>query len=168
MLINLLSDRMSNWEHELSSKTQIGAQALSKVFWRIMWVINVPFELIPQDDVANPHIELDYFDQLTVHLLVLPELVDLLAHAGDYLALKNGWQIVLLHEDLCKAIQIKIWLILIPQEQITQPGTFNLQIKLNWDQLQIWLARICNHRPNAQRIFLRAHHFMINVRLAAG
>lgn len=142
VLIDLFTDRMGYWKHEFCSKSKIRAQALRKILWRVVWIIDVPFKLVSEYDIPNPDIELDYLDELTLHLFVLPELIDLLSHARHDLTLEDGWQVVLLHQNLGKAIQAQIWLVLVPHEQISKSCAFDFQIEFDWDQLQIRLARI--------------------------
>jgi hypothetical protein len=107
-----------------------------------VWIIDVPFKLVSEYDIPNPDIELDYLDELTLHLFVLPELIDLLSHARHDLTLEDGWQVVLLHQNLGKAIQAQIWLVLVPHEQISKSRAFDFQVEFDRDQLQIRLARV--------------------------
>ena len=100
-----------------------------------MRIVDIPLKLIPQDDVANPDVELNDLHELTIHLLVLPEMVNLLPHAGHNLILKDSWQIMLLHQYFCEALMIQIWLIFIPQKHILQPLALKFQIEFDGYQL---------------------------------
>jgi hypothetical protein len=142
VLIDLFPNGMGYRKHEFCTKTKIRAQALRKVLWRVVWIIDIPFKLVSEYDIPNPDIELDYLNELTLHLFVLPELVDLLSHTRHDLTLEDGRQVVLLHQNLGKAIQAQIWLVLVPHEQISKSCAFNFQVEFDRDQLQIRLARI--------------------------
>ena len=140
MLVDLLTDLVGNREHELCSETKISTEALGKVLRRVVGVVDVPLELVAQDNVADAHVQLDDLEQLAVHLLVLTELVHLLAHARDNLTFEYGWQIVLLHKNFCKALQVLVGLTFVPQEQVFESSPFKLKVEFYGDQLQIWLA----------------------------
>lgn len=62
-----------------------------------MRVIDVPLKLITQHKVSNSHVELNNLEQLALHLLVLPKLIDLLTHAGYDLTLEHDRQTMLLY-----------------------------------------------------------------------
>lgn len=55
-----------------------------------MWIIDVPLELVPENNVTDSNVELDNFEKLTLHLLVLSKLMNLFFHWGYNLILKNG------------------------------------------------------------------------------
>jgi len=131
---------MRNWKHELSSKTEIWTKTFSEILRWIVRVVNVPLKLISQNNVSNSHIQLDYFHKLSLHLFVLSELVNLLSHAWNNLRFKHCRQAVLFHQNLCKVLQILVWLISIPKKQVFQPFPFKLEIKFDWNERQIGLA----------------------------
>lgn len=45
-----------------------------------MWVVDVPLELVTKDYVTYSYIELNDFNQLSLHLLVLPKSLNLFFH----------------------------------------------------------------------------------------
>jgi len=47
---------------------------------------------------------------------------------------------VLLHQDLGEALQVLIGLALVPEEQVLQSTALELEVELDGDQLQVWLA----------------------------
>ena len=61
VLIDLLSDGMSDWKHELWPKSEIGAKTLGEVFWRVVGIVDVPFKLVTKHNIADSHIKLDNF-----------------------------------------------------------------------------------------------------------
>ena len=46
MFIDLLSDRVSDWEQKFSTEPKICAKRLSKIFRRVVRVIDVPLKLV--------------------------------------------------------------------------------------------------------------------------
>ena len=167
VFIDLLSNRMSDWQHELCSKSQVRAQALCEVLRRVVRIVDIPLELIPQYDVANPHVQLDDFHELAIHLLVLPEVVDLLPHASHDLILEDGWQIVLLHEYLCKALKVQVWLVFVPQEHVLQPFALELQVEFDGNRLKIWLAIVVAlvHQHASWIAGIVVHHLLVKLDL---
>ena len=79
-----------------------------------MRVIDIPFKLVAKHNITYANIELNDFQKLTLHLLVLSKLVYLLFHAGHDFVLKNNWEIVLFHQYLGEALKCEIWFCFVP------------------------------------------------------
>lgn len=140
VLVDLFAYLVGDGKHELGREPKVRAQALREVLRRVVRVVNVPFKLVSYHDVANPDIELNGLDQFTVHLLILPELCDLLFQLSHYFVLESPRNAVLLNQNPRKVLQVPVWLLLVPEELVSQPATFHLDVEFDWDQLQIWLA----------------------------
>ena len=57
---------MGHWQHELTSKSNVGAETLSEIFRRVPWVVDVPLELISDDDTSNADVQFNYSDGLAL------------------------------------------------------------------------------------------------------
>ena len=104
-----------------------------------MRIVDVPLKLISEHNIPNPNIELNNLEKFTIHLLVLPELMDLFFHGCRNLIFKNCGKVVFFHKYLAKTLQIEIWLVFVPQEHVFESPALELQVKLDRNQLQVGL-----------------------------
>ena len=55
---------MCYWKEELVPKAEIGADALCKIFWRVVRIVDVPLEFVFINDTPDAHIYGDDADLL--------------------------------------------------------------------------------------------------------
>ena len=77
ILVDLLADLYRNWQSKLCGEAEVGTERDREIFRTIVRVVNVPLELVTEQDVADPDVEADRADEFSLHLAVLPELVNL-------------------------------------------------------------------------------------------
>lgn len=58
-LEDFLSDLMRDRQDEIVPETKVCAETLSKVFRRVVRVVDVPFELVSHSNASDPHVDLD-------------------------------------------------------------------------------------------------------------
>lgn len=55
---------MGDRQDKLITKAEISAYTLSEVFGRVVWIIDIPLELVLEDDATDPHVDGDRADLL--------------------------------------------------------------------------------------------------------
>ena len=53
----LFSNLVRYWKHKLTAETEVCAHALRKIFRRVVWIIDVPLELVTYNHFADSHID---------------------------------------------------------------------------------------------------------------
>ena len=54
-------------------------------------------------------------------------------------------QVVLLHQNLGERLKVEVGLVLVPKEEVLEASAFNLDVKLDRDQLEVGLVVVCCH-----------------------
>lgn len=73
-------------------------------------------------------------------MTVLPELVNLLLELGDNLRLEGRRQSKVFDENPRESFHIPVWLVFVPEEEVFELTLVQLDVELDWDQLQVWLT----------------------------
>lgn len=102
----------NDWQLKLRAESHVCTQALRKLLWRVVRIIDIPLKLVSVDYSAYSHIEFDYADLLQIYRLELPtahtcghlsshyfvpfEVLDLSLHLTYYVLLKAWPKITLI------------------------------------------------------------------------